>query len=310
MYKQKVSFDIAEPLRVAVLPFYQLENGTVINSDPDIYIIDHIPGVSKKQEDAPSILLQNMVQRELERTAFDISSSGVVTTHLVHHNYRKDRSFDHEQIMNTPPKKLCEILSCDAVLYGKVLDWDRAYYGLQTVNSVKFELKLVRARDNKTLFTATAEDTDSRGISKGPTGYSSLIIEPIKGLDSDIILQLAQRMVSKSLGPLLVENKPEFLETPAPGIYAAAHNSHDGLVSRKDGLVILMIGSADKKASFSIGQQISHVPMIEKYRGHYMGIYFPLDSDNFDGKDVLVSLVDKFGRETTAAIGSRKVQLK
>ena len=52
---------------------------------------------------------------------------------------------------------------------------------------------------------------------------SDLVIGPIQGLDSKIIVEVANKVVAAALAPLKAESRPDFLTTSPPAVYAAAH---------------------------------------------------------------------------------------
>jgi hypothetical protein len=309
--KQKLEFDPLEPLRVAVLPFYQTgSDGERIESDPNVFLIDNIPGLSKKPAQAPPELVRNFVHQELKKTIFDVAPAVYVDAQLVHNKLVKGRSFDFEKIESLDPKQLCELFSCDALIFGKITEWDRSYYGIQSISTVAIELRLVRARDAKVIYSVDYEDSESRGLSKGPTGYTSLVLEPLKGLDSEIIEGLAEKVVRSALTPLFIKSRPQFLETPAPFIVSSAHNSRSGRLARGRPLVVLMYGSPGHTGTFSVGDEIENVLMVERFKGHYYGEFYGLKEDFFENQVVSVSLTDEFGRTINQLINSRPVSLR
>lgn len=310
MFKHRLELDVTEPLRVAVLPFYQTDDsGAVVNPDTSIFLLDNIPGVSEELEDSPAVIIQKLVQSELRKTSLDMLTPVKVRTDLVHHGFTEGMTYDYAKILRTTPRALCEKLACDAVMYGRVTTWDRSYYGLQSVSTVGIELKLVRARDGALLFEAQSEDSDSRGLTKGPTGYSSLVIEPLRGLGNEIITDLARQVVERSVAPLIVANRPELLDTPPPGIYASAHDAPTGTLEPGKPLTVVMIASGGQSASFSIGSAVENIPMTELDRGHYIGEFYPLPTDHFEAAPVYVYLTDRFGRSTRQRIGLSPVSL-
>ena len=310
-YRHKLDFNPNESLRVAVVPFsYGKSGGEEVEEDSDI-ILDEISVVSSKLEDSPGVLLRKTVEKELGKTALDVLSPYLVETELPHYGYAKaDGSFDLEAIAAARPKRFCRsFLDCDAVMYGRVTRWERSYYGVQSVQSVGLELKLVSVKDDKVLFTAYAEDSESRGLSKGPTGYSSIVIEPIRGLDSDIIRELTSRVVREALAPLRSENRPGYLDSAPPAVYAAAHDAKSGVLERGETLSIVMFGTENMAASFSIGKAVKKVPMEEVSPGNYFGEYFPLETDRFKDQTLKVSVVDDFGRKTELDVFDPKITL-
>ena len=315
-FKHALNFNPSEPIRVAVLPFGQVDDkGNFIAADSS-YLIDNVGLVSSKLKEPPATYVQKLVQNELSKTSLDVVAPSLIEAQLSHNGFaNKDSSFDLAKIYSMPPKELCEkILQCDAVLYGKVTKWNRTYLGLQTFNSVEMELKLVSAQDGKVLFTSTGADSDSRGISKGPTGFSSLVVEPVLGLDNSIIAELSQSVVKETLKPLFVQNRPEFLNSVPPAIYAAAHDaandSNRGAIKRSNILTVLALGAPGHVGSFSIGNKVENIFMIEKDSGHYIGEYLPIDDESFSNQQVTVCLTDKFGRRTERRIGGNLLSLQ
>lgn len=312
-YDHKLQFNPSEPIRVAVLPFYQVNGkGEIIEADPDM-LIDNVTLVSDKLKDTPARFARKAVRAELANTSLDLVNQNLVDSELVHHGFAKeDLTFDLPKIISASPREICShLLNCDAVLYGRITEWDRNYYGLQSTSEVGIELKLVSAHEGqKVLFEAKAEDSDSRGLTKVPTGYYSLVVEPIRGLDNQILVDLATATIKKMLAPLNVTTRPEFLKSSPPSIYASAHDAGDGSLQRGKHLTVLMVGSPKREASFSIGSAIENVPMAEHESGHYIGEYHPLSSDRFENVPIYVTLTDQFGRSTRQKLGRSSVTLR
>lgn len=310
-YKQQLDFNPAEPLRVAVLPFVSVnEKGDIVEEESRL-LIDNISLISSKQDETPPQIVRRFALSELEKTNLDLVAPALIDIDLPHHGYaRSDGRLDMQKVISTKPSDICErFLNCDAILYGRIVRWDRSYYGIQTVNTVGVKLELVSAKTGKTIFSATAEDSDSRGLTKGPTGFSDLALEPIRALDSDIIVALARNVVKKMIDPLNAKTKPTFLETAPPSIFAVSHDVSSGSVDRKSPLIVVMLGSEHQNASFSIGSAVEHVPMIERVPGHYYGEYIPLPTDSFADQAVSVYLTDKYNRTTERPVELKKLTL-
>ncbi len=309
-YKHTLDFDSTEPLRVAVLPFaYENGQGEMVDLKPDL-LIDNISVVSSKLEDAPANYVRKLVFSGLEKTGMDLIPPPVVESAFHHHGLSNKLVLDVKRIYSAKPQDLGDMVDADAVLYGRITNWSRNYYGIQTVNTVGLNLQLVSTKTGKDLFVADAVDNDSRGISKGPTGWSSLIIEPVSGLDNQIIVDLARNMVNKMLEPLYVKNRPEFLTSVPPSVYASSHDCSDGIVHPGGHLTVVLLGSPKKLATFSIGNKIRNIHMLEKEDGHYIGEYYPLPSDSITNEQVLVTLTDPFGRTAEQKIGKGLVTVE
>lgn len=309
-YQHELSFNPDEPIRVAVLPVAQVnEKNEVVHADSD-YLIDNVALISSKLKETPSEFIRNLIQNELTKSGLDLISPAVVDANLSHTGYddlSANPPFNLEKVLKSDPKEICtRVLSCDAVVYAKISKWSRHYYAIQSVNTVALDISLISAVDGRVLFRTTAEDSESRGITKGPTGISDLVLEPVRGLDNEIITDLARRVVTKSLAPLKVENRPEFLESSPPAIFASAHDAGGGKIDDKP-LVVVASATPNQDAFFSIGEVIENIPMVEKDDGHYIGKYLPLPTDSFKDQPVRVSVVDKFGRMTSQKIGTGNV---
>lgn len=314
-FKSTVNFNPTQPLRIAVLPFVQVDKkGSIVEVDSS-YLIDKVSLISSQLPETPAKFVQNAAQAELTKASLDILTPAYVEADLVHGGFdlagADPVKVDLAKLYSTSATTLCnQLLACDAVLFGKITEWSRSYYGIQAVVTVGIDLKLVSAKDQKVLFESSAIDSDSRGLSKGPTGYSSIVLEPLKGLDNELISALAQEVVEKSLAPLFVKNRPEYLSSSPPAVLAAAHTAHTGIIPRSGKLTVIALGSAKKSASFSIGSTILGVPMIERDAGHYIGEYFPLPTDSFENEKVIVELRDEFGRATPQILGRTAVTLR
>lgn len=303
-YQHEGSLDRTQSMRVAVLPFIRLNGAEDIikpgEDEPGTSLpVDRVPLLSTPLEQSPEEIIRDQVFQALSRTKLDLVSPTLIEDQFIHHNYTVNGGLDIARIYRTPPQELVELLECDALLYGTLVRWDREYYGLETVNEIELELKLVSG-EGKTLYTAHASDNSSRGLSKIPTGFVSIVTGPLRGLDSKIIADLSRRMVEKMLSPLFVENRPAYLKTPPPAIYGATALVPTGnTIMPEQGLTVMLVGTPGLHASFSIDDVIKRVPMTERQSGHYLGKYYPLPSDHFINQPVTVYIRDKDGRETS-----------
>jgi hypothetical protein len=312
-YKPKtLDFNPSEPIRIAVLPFAQIgEDGQLTRVDETL-LIDNVGVVSSKLKQTPAQFVQGLTQSKLSQASLDVIPPALVDAELIHAGFGVSGSnpvqMDLAKVFAADPTYICtKILSCDAVLYGKVTDWDRSYYGIQAVAAVGLNVKLVSARTKKVLYEIDARDSDSRGITKGATGFSDLVLEPLKGLDNEIITDLARDVVAKVIEPLSNRSRPEFLSTAAPYIIASAHDAHTGRIAKNGRLTVVAFGSPGQTASFDVGTVALGVPLVERAPGHYIGEFIPLTSDSFVKATVTVALRDQFGRITTQKLAKTAV---
>lgn len=302
-YDASVNFNPAQPIRIAVLPFAQVDDkGAFVTPDASL-LIDNVGLVSSQLKQTPAQFMQSSIQSELSKASLDIIPPALVEAVLVHNGFDKNGanpvSVDLAKVFAADPAQICpKILACDAVMYGKVTNWDRSYYGIQSVSTIGLDLTIVSASTKKVLFHSSAKDSDSRGLTKGPTGLSNLVLEPLKGLDSAIITELAQKVAERSVAPLDLKQRPEYLKTAAPIIVASAHSAPNGLIPRGGKLTVISYGTPGHAAFFSIGNVVTGMPLVERAPGHYVGEYIPAPGDSFEKQSVTVTLRDDFGRST------------
>ncbi len=311
-FKHTLDFSPNEPLRVAVLPFKHIDSDGKIIEDDGSLLVDNVSLISSEVKNSPVALSRKIVLAELKKTSLDIISPVLIDIDLPHRNLAfPDGKFNLEKIFSVPAKTYCEdFLDCDAVLFGTVKKWDRSYYGLQSNNEVEIELSLISAKTNKILFQATANDSEGHGLSKGPTGYASVILEPLKGLDSELIEDLARRTIAKMLEPLRSKESKTKDTTPPPAIFAVSHDAINGEIIKGSPLTVLAFADSDKTASFTIGNYVRNVPMIETKAGHYIGEFWPLPEEKFEAQSITITLKDSNNRITKLVVDSGPVSLK
>ncbi len=306
----KTPYSSTEALRVMVLPFVQVDDAGNIQLSETELAVDGVPLVSEKLDEDPPELLRQMVQSELKASQFDVVLPYLVNVELPHHGFGfPDGSFNLKKIYGTSAGDLCtKFLDCDAVLFGWVTDWDRSYYGLQSVNEVGLRLRLVSAKSEKTLYEVEVEESEGAGLSGGPTGFSDLVLEPIRGLDAKNIEELARTAARKAVEPLRATARPENVSIAPPSIFAVAHSPRQLSRDTSDTLLVLAFGSAAAQATFSIGNEIENFPMIEIEPGQYVGEYQALPEERLASSLVTVQLIDRYGRSTEQVSASGRIE--
>lgn len=314
-YKHTLNFNPGEPIRIAVLPFVQIDSkGEVVEEDANL-LIDKVVLLSSEQKLTPAQFMQGLVQSELSKASLDVITPIVVDSELIHAGFGRDGTnpvtIDARKVLAADPKMLCsKILACDAVLYGRVTRWDRSYYGIESVATIALKLTLVSAKNGQVLYEIAAEDSESRGVTKGPTGFSNLVIEPLKGLDNEIIQNLGREVADRAIVPLENRGRPEVVNTAPPAIIASGHDAFSGSIAQSGKLVVVAFGSPGQAASFSVGNVARGIPMIERAPGHYIGEFIPLSGDSFSSQFVVVSIRDEFGRTTSQKLAAKTVSFR
>jgi hypothetical protein len=302
--KYQLKFNPDQQLRVAVLPFAQNDDkgevipGNELMPPTSNLLIDHVGLVSSTPRETPTRFIRTLVQNGIRTTQLAMVDPVLIESELPHHGFGNgDGTFDVAKLRNTKAADICtHFIQCDAVLYGTIHRWERNYYAIQSVNSVDIELELRSAQDDKVLYQARLRDSDSRGIGGGPTGISDLVLEPIRGLDSEVIEDLARSVINRLLQPLTPQ-KPTREVGGLPSIYAATHNAKIPLESQTQ-FDVLLFGSPDALASFRIGSSSGDIPLIERSPGHYSGKYFGEPYEHFTNQPLFVKLQGSAGLTT------------
>lgn len=299
-------------LRIAVLPFASVDkDGKYFESEPSFSISDlGVP--AEKEKLSPEEVTRRAVQAQLSETPFQLLSPALIDVDLPHRKaFFKDGKLDLNQLHVTPASIICtKVFDCDAVLYGRIHEWDQSYYGLESVNSVDLSVTIRSAKSDKELYYSRVSDSEGSGISQGPTGYFSLAVEPVKALDSEKIESLMLSSVEKLMEPLEAMRRiPGNNETP-PAIFASGQNTQQGIINRDHGLKVLVFGTENSDGWFAITGVTRRVPLHEASNGRYIGKFFPLERENFERRPVKAFLSDEYGRITSQQVSGGAVSLK
>lgn len=308
--KYQLKFNPDQHLRVAVMPFALVNDkgeiipGNELMPPTSNLLIDSVSLVSSTPRETPTRFVRTLVQNGIRTTQLEMVDPALIEIELPHHGFGKgDGTFDVAKIRETNASDICtNYIQCDAILYGTIHRWERNYYGIQSVNSVDIELELRSAQDNRVIYHARLKDTDSRGIAGGPTGISDIVLEPIRGLDSEIIEDLARSVVDTLLTPLDPQ-KTARKGAGIPSIYAATHNAQIPLEAQAQ-FDVLLFGSPNALASFRIGNSSGDIPLIERSPGHYSGKYYGQPYEHFKEQPMFVKLQGRSGLTTEQEVVS------
>ena len=106
-YTSHVAFNPSEPLRVAVLPFYMVDDKGQIKQDEGRLIVDTLSIVSSVQKETPPQIVRRNVLSELKSTGLDIVSPAGIDIDLPHHGFGKpDGTLDIEKLRKKSAKEL------------------------------------------------------------------------------------------------------------------------------------------------------------------------------------------------------------
>jgi len=297
-------FDEQAPLRIAILPFEDRSGATVFTvlAAPFKAIADLF--VSRKGAPATdnAQALREAVAANLRTAALDVISLGQTDTLLVHNGLLvpgKEMRF-----AKTAPRELGRLLGADALLYGLLTDAGTEFYLAETRVTVGATLRLVDAVSGEELWRAEGSESQGFGITKGPTGYVSAAVEPLKGLRESnqwrVMEDFARTVVGSFRRRPTGEGGPG---SQVPFIAVAAVNVEPeqrlgvGSVVR-----VVAIGRPGMRGRFDVGRVRRGLPLTEFGLGTYQGTYTVLEGDRFAGDPVRVILRNDDGREAQALI--------
>jgi len=307
-FSNKIDFNPDARLKVVVLPMVRIdETGEIIEDEESRLLVDNL-SLSNITDETPTQISRRILISTLQATNFRLIAKELIDVDLPHQGFGlPGNKVDYKKLYQVPANVICSRLQdCDAVLYGKVLKWDRTYYGVESIHEVAMEFKLVSARDNKVLYETIGADYETRGITKGPTGFSSIFIEPIQGLDKKITENVARNLVQQLFEPL-IENEGKPAEAPPPAIFAVGFTAENSTVTLKNPLTILVMASSKSKVFVRVQGTKIDIPLFERSPGHYSGKYYPLETDSIKTDTLKITAIDKYRQKTTLTVSGEQI---
>jgi hypothetical protein len=299
--ERRINFQLNTPLRVAVLPFEDSSSGDSLISKPFATGIDYVPLIGGSEKRLPATLMRETFTTNLKATSLD-----PVLNSFVDHVLTTNNLYDIQKLRSVSLKRLEELLSVDAVLFGDVTHWDRSYYGLESSVTVGLKIKMLDVSNGEVLWEHQYSDTERRGLSKGPTGYVSAGLEPLRGLSSTLLVEQSNEVCRH-----IVESiQPEKLALSAEGALPRILNAAFQYDSKTRELTVIAIGDAGKRGTFSIGNRWQDIPLREVAEGQYIGSFHFGGSDFFEEKNpdwIEIRFLSSTGKRSTFVISSPHV---
>ncbi|MBI1851629.1 MAG: DUF799 family lipoprotein [Planctomycetes bacterium] len=301
--KRSSHYDDQAPIRVAILPFEDESGGTFFSvlAWPFKQIADLFVSHTGAPPTEPATALREAIAANLRVTNIDLVDLRFVDTALGHNGL-------HPKVggafRKTSPKALGQLLGADALLYGSVTTYRADFFLAESRVTIGADLKLVDAYTGEELWQATGDESLSFGISKGPTGYTSAVVEPVKGLREsnlwDVSAEFARNIGSALRGRAETESGDV---GPAPFVSVAATSVElNTKVAPGDVVRVVALGTPHARASFDIGNVRRGIPMTEFGEGTYQGTYTVLDGDRFAKDPIVVVFRNGQGRASMVPI--------
>jgi len=251
------------PLSVAILPF---ENLT--------------------QEKGASDLLRRLFYNNFSSLAYKDIELSTINAKLP--------QFNPKNIFKTiNPTKTGKLLASDALIIGRITEFESFYAGVYSSFTVAVELKMIDAKTRRVLWSVKHKEIQRSG-SIPATPIGAIIAAASSALD------LSRYHIITTINKLCqtaVETIPPSVNLKGksfPKISNLVHNGMNRILRKGERLQVGIEGTAGLKATFSIAPWKTIVQMQEKTPGTYIGSYLVRHKDTISDGVIVVRLSDNW----------------
>lgn len=251
------------PLSVAILPF---ENLT--------------------REKEASDLLQRLFYNNFSSLAYKDIELGAINANLP--NFNAQNIFE-----NIDPTKTGELLSSDALIIGRITEFESYYAGVYSSFIVAVEVKMIDSETRRVLWSVKHKEIQRSG-SIPTTPIGAIIAAASNALD------LSRYHIITAINKLCqaaVETIPPSANLKGksfPKISNLVHNGMNRTLGKGERLEVGVEGTAGLNATFSISPLETTIQMQEKTPGTYIGSYIVRPKDTISDGVIVVHLSDSW----------------
>ena len=185
-------------------------------------------------------------------------------------------------------------LGADALLVGRVTQWDRTYMAVQTNISTGMHVELVDAASGHRLASIDERKSKSKGLAGIPTGIGAVVVEPIRGMSKSVLYRCAYDLADTVAAELCGLPAPDSEHEGDSPIHAAKYTGDPaGQLAPGDHVRVAVEAEPGLSGYFSVGEVWTHLPLRECRPGHYEGTYEVRPGDYFQSDLVDVVVVDR-----------------
>jgi len=256
-------YDKDKPLSVAILPF---ENLT--------------------QEKEASDLLQRLFYNNFSSLAYEDVELSYINSKLP--------NFNSKNIFESPDlKKDGENLGTDALILGRVTEFESFYAGVYSSFTVAVEIKMIDVESQRVLWSVKHKEVQRSG-SIPTTPIGAIITAASSALD------LSRYHIITTINKLsqsAVETIPpsdNLKGKSFPKISNLVHNGVNRILKKGERLEVGVEGTAGLNATFSISPGKTTIQMQEKTPGTYIGSYIVRPEDTISDGVIVVRLSDSW----------------
>jgi TolA-binding protein len=259
-------YDKDKPLSVAILPF---ENLT-------------------REKEAPEMLQRQFYNNFSSLAYRDVELSDIKA---------KLPNIDPQHFFKTmDATKIGKLLHSDALIIGRITEFETYYAGIYASFSVAVELKMIDARSHRLLWSVKHKEVQRSGSI--PTSAIGAIIAAASNA-----LDLSRYHIITTINKLcqsLVETIPPSANLKGksfPKITNLVHNGINRFLGKGKRLEVGVEGTTGLAATFRIEPNGITVQMQEKTPGTYIGSYIVRPKDSVIDGIIVVSLTDSWNNE-------------
>ena len=292
--------------RVAVLPFLATYRGPGLPTEA----YDSIPLIGEAGETGEGFFRRALAHR-LRAGASDVLSPVFVDATLRQAGFYDPDTGDYG-FLHLSPQDLGRLFRVDAILLGEVARWEIDYYGVETRYRIEVETRLIDTSTGETLADAKVRRQGGAGLSGGPTGYYSAIMEPIRGLSAGRLMELARDVAEELAAPFL-PGEADLIRAMrrAPLLHYATHDLPTGRQLRPGRVVtILARGEAGMEAIWSLDGDYYTASMTEADPGVYLAKFDPPEGLTLRNAVVTVTLINAEGFRSSLDIRRKPLTMR
>lgn len=256
-------YDKDKPLSVAILPF---ENLTQEKEAPD--------------------LLQQLFYNNFSSLAYKDVELSYINTKLP--------NFNPKNIFKSPDlKKNGEYLGSDALILGRVTEFESFYAGVYSSFTVAVELKMIDVETQRVLWSVKHKEVQRSGsIPMTPIGAIITAASSALDLSRYHIITTINKLYQSAVAT--IPPSANLKGKSFPKISNLVHNGVNRNLIKGERLEVGIEGTAGLNATFSISPWKTTIQMQEKTPGTYIGSYIVRPKDTISDGVIVVRLSDSW----------------
>ncbi len=134
--------------------------------------------------------LRTYLAADLEDSPFDIIELRRVDDALKTLGWKEDEPVPKDLSLQA----LAKTLGADALLQATVTDYGRSYAVVESWVKAELQADLIDAQSGAVIWSEKKKNSQTSGLLKGPTGYSSIVTAPIIGLKAGNLERVANNL--------------------------------------------------------------------------------------------------------------------